>query len=213
MMIENTCENIAYKLEQLAELYRHGYASEIMLKTLQKLFIYETEMCRSQLGQLRNDLSDFEKQYDMNSEVFYQHFQKGKTDDRMDFVEWASLVQMAYRLEKQLELLKSRRMTAFDGHIRVRMTLINGDLMEFSEYVQRLEGGIQVVTYSYHCTDSSGNLIVRWDNTPHFPDLDGFPHHKHIGCSETVQAGYPMTIFRVLDEIGACQQNPGHFCS
>ncbi len=109
MIIENASENIACKLEQLAELYRHGHTSEIMLKTLHKLFEYEAETCGSQLGQLRNDLSDFEKQYDMSSEMFYRRFQEGKTDDRMDFVEWASLVQMAYRLEKQLELLKNRR--------------------------------------------------------------------------------------------------------
>ena len=108
MIIENASENIAYKLEQLAELYRHGYASEIMLRTLHKLFQYETETCSSQLRQLRNDLSDFEKQYDMSSEIFYQRFQEGKTDDRMDFVEWASLVQMVSRLNKQIGLLKNR---------------------------------------------------------------------------------------------------------
>ncbi len=93
------------------------------------------------------------------------------------------------------------RMTDNDGHIRVRMTLINDNLMEFSEYIQRLEGDIQVVTYSYHCTDSFCNLIIRWDNTPHFPDLDEFPHHKHIGCPETVQAGQPMNIFKVFNEL------------
>jgi hypothetical protein len=107
MITGNPSENIACKLERLAELYRHGYASEIMLKTLHKLFGYETETCKSQLRQLQKDLSDFEKQYDMSSEMFYQQFQEGKTDDRMDFVEWASLVQMAHRLEKRLELLKS----------------------------------------------------------------------------------------------------------
>ena len=57
----------------------------------------------------RNELSDFEKLYDMSSEMFYKRFQEGKTDDRMDFVEWASLVQMASRLERQLELLKNRQ--------------------------------------------------------------------------------------------------------
>ncbi len=109
MLIENVSESISCNLEQLAELYRHGYESEIMRKTLNKLFKYETETCISQLRQLGNDLSDFEKQYDMSSEEFYQHFQEGKTDDKMDFVEWASLVQMSFRLGKQLELLKSRQ--------------------------------------------------------------------------------------------------------
>ncbi len=66
--------------------------------------MYETETCGSQLSQLRNHLSDFEKRYDMSSEMFYKRFQQGKTDDRIDFVEWASLVQMASMLEKQLFL-------------------------------------------------------------------------------------------------------------
>ncbi len=107
MIIANSSENIAYKLEQLAELYRHEYVSEIMLRTLHKLFGYEAETCGSQLSQLRNDLSDFEKQYDMSSEMFWQRFQEGKTDDSMDFVEWASLVQMVQRLQKRLNLLTS----------------------------------------------------------------------------------------------------------
>lgn len=109
MILENISENIACKLEQLAEIYRHEYASEIMLSTLHKLFGYETETCRSQLRQLQNDLSDFEKQYGMSSDIFWQNFQEGKTDDRMDFVEWASLVQMVHRTEKRLFLLTSRR--------------------------------------------------------------------------------------------------------
>lgn len=111
MISENTSasENIAHKLALLAELYQHGQASEIMLKTLHKLFGYETETCGSQLSQLRNDLADFEKQYDMSSEVFWKLFQEGKTDDSMDFVEWASLVQMAKRLEQRLFLLTSGR--------------------------------------------------------------------------------------------------------
>ncbi len=43
MISENTSasENIAHKLALLAELYQHGQASEIMLKTLHKLFGYE----------------------------------------------------------------------------------------------------------------------------------------------------------------------------
>jgi hypothetical protein len=102
MIIENTSENIAFKPEQLAEIYRQGQASEMMVRTLNKLFGYETETCKSQLRQLRNDLSDFEKQYGMPSDIFWQNFQEGKTDDRMDFVEWVSLVQMTQRLEQRL---------------------------------------------------------------------------------------------------------------
>jgi hypothetical protein len=75
-------------------------------------------------------------------------------------------------------------------------------LLEFSEYVQRSpDGQIDVVTYSYHWADTDGNLIRRWDNTPHFPDLPGFPHHIHDGSTGSVTRGKPVSIFLILEEI------------
>lgn len=35
--------------------------------------------------------------------------------------------------------------------------------------------------YAYHWTDTSENLICRWDNANHWPDISTFPHHKHMG--------------------------------
>ena len=35
--------------------------------------------------------------------------------------------------------------------------------------------------YSYHWSDSSGDLICRWDNANHWVDIATHPHHKHIG--------------------------------
>ena len=94
------------------------------------------------------------------------------------------------------------RVTLVDGHLRARLTVSDGSLIEFSEYVQRSpDGQIDVVTYSYHWIDADGGLIRRWDNTPHFPDLPGFPHHIHDGRTDSVVPGEPVSIFVVLDEI------------
>ena len=94
------------------------------------------------------------------------------------------------------------RVTLVDGHLRARLTVSDGSLIEFSEYVQRSpDGQIDVVTYSYHWIDADGGLIRRWDNTPHFPDLPGFPHHIHDGRTGSVVPGEPVSIFVVLDEI------------
>ena len=94
------------------------------------------------------------------------------------------------------------RVTTMDGHLRARLTLSDDSQIEFSEYVQRSpEGEIRVVTYSYHWADASGNLLRRWDNTPHHPDLAGFPHHVHVEQEDNVSSGYPISIFAVLDEV------------
>lgn len=100
-----TTTAVAQRLSRLARLYEQAQASELMDRTLDKLFVYEIDLCRSQLSQLREDLSEFEQRYGMSSEEFYRRFHGGQTDDRMDFVEWASLVQMTDNLRQRLRIL------------------------------------------------------------------------------------------------------------
>ncbi|MBN1888256.1 MAG: hypothetical protein JW850_09705 [Thermoflexales bacterium] len=101
-----------------------------------------------------------------------------------------------------LDVLRERS-TSTDGHMRVRLTLDDHSQLEFSEYVQRsVAGQTNTITYSYHWSDAQGHLIRRWDNTPHFPALAGFPHHVHIGPADTVAPSQPVNILSVLDIIG-----------
>ena len=94
------------------------------------------------------------------------------------------------------------RSTLIDGHLRARLALADGSQLEFSEYVQRSPSGeIAVITYSYHWADADNQLITRCDNTPHFPDLPGFPDHIHDGATGEETPGQPMSIFAVLHTI------------
>jgi hypothetical protein len=94
------------------------------------------------------------------------------------------------------------RATPADGHWRVRLSLSDGSTLEFSEYMQVAPGSqIVVVTYSYHWVDAEDRLICRWDNTPHFPGLPGFPHHIHAGLVDQVRPGQPTDMLAVLDEL------------
>ena len=53
--------------------------------------------------------------------------------------------------------------------------------------------------YSYHCRKNDGDLIVRWDNKPHWKDMSTYPHHKHE--NDQVYPSHRVTIVDVLDEI------------
>lgn len=53
---------------------------------------------QTHLDELTADLAEFERRYGMTSDEFHRLYQAGQTDDRMDFVEWASLIQMAENL-------------------------------------------------------------------------------------------------------------------
>jgi hypothetical protein len=95
----------AERLHALAELYQQGQVSDLMDRALAKLLRHEAEQCQAQLSQLQTDMGEFERKYHLSSPEFYRRFQAGHTSDDMDYVEWASLVQMAENLQKRLRLL------------------------------------------------------------------------------------------------------------
>jgi hypothetical protein len=94
------------------------------------------------------------------------------------------------------------RSTSSDGYVRAKATLSDNSQLEFAEYVQlTADDQIDIVTYNYHWADATRQLIQRWDNTPHHPEVPGFPHHLHAPVGDAPLPGQAMTIFTVLDEI------------
>ena len=89
-----------------------------------------------------------------------------------------------------------------NGHLPARITFSDNSILEFSEFIdQSTNDEVRLVTYSYHWSDEHDNLIRRWDNALHYPNLDNFPHHIHNGETDKVTSGKPINIFEVLDEI------------
>lgn len=102
----NLTNPITERLLRLVQLYQTHQASPLMERTINKLFAHELAESDAQLNQLQADLIEFENLYQMSSEEFYTRYQAGKTDDRMDFIEWASLIQMVANLQQRIRLLK-----------------------------------------------------------------------------------------------------------
>ena len=95
-------------LQRLAQLYQSGQTSPLLDRALRKLLDYEAEENRRLLAQITSDLRMFEEQYHLASATFYHRFLAGQTDDRMDFVEWASLLRMRENLQRRLQLLTGK---------------------------------------------------------------------------------------------------------
>lgn len=55
------------------------------------------------------------------------------------------------------------------------------------------------VRYAYHYQRANGELVFRYDNVPHYPDIKTFPHHKHVG--DAVVPARPPDLSEVLREI------------
>lgn len=95
----------AERLAALARLYQQGQSSQLMDRTLDKLLAHEAEEARSHLAALDADLAAFEQQYGLSSAKFKKQYEAGQTDDRLDYVEWASLLRMRENLLRRLQLL------------------------------------------------------------------------------------------------------------
>lgn len=57
--------------------------------------------------------------------------------------------------------------------------------------------------YGYQWLSPQQQTLYRWDNTPHFPEFDTFPHHRHVGTAETAEPFREMTLEAVLRFIAA----------
>jgi hypothetical protein len=83
-------------------------------------------------------------------------------------------------------------------NLRVRVRLANGFMLELNEAVIAEGDRLTHLGYRYHFQDKQNNLVFRYDNTPHFPRLDGFPHHKHL--PNKVFASKEPSILKIIEE-------------
>jgi hypothetical protein len=86
------------------------------------------------------------------------------------------------------------------GYLRGDVRLLDGSSLHFREYVNTASG-VERFTYVYHYRRADGAFVFRYDNTPHFRDLPGYPHHKHEGEEGRVVSSRPLDLAAVLKEI------------
>lgn len=85
------------------------------------------------------------------------------------------------------------------GLLRIRAVLINDDHVQLVERFEEVNSQIVVTKYSFHWQHPDGTLVNRWDNAPHHPELETFPHHRHQG---EMVAAFPHPA---LDLLGVLQ--------
>jgi hypothetical protein len=62
-----------------------------------------------------------------------------------------------------------------------------------------------LLKYAYQWQTPDRELIVRWDNAEHWPDVATFPHHKHVSSNGEVRVlpSRGAELAWVLEEIAA----------
>jgi translation elongation factor EF-Tu-like GTPase len=61
--------------------------------------------------------------------------------------------------------------------------------------------------YSYHWQTATGEMLIRWDNAPHHPEIPTYPAHKHEG--EQIHPSIRVSAEEVLAEIAAVLKSKG----
>ena len=105
------------------------------------------------------------------------------------------------RQDIQIERFDSQQISARDGRLAGRLRFYDGSTLDFRETFRAQHRRIEKVVYTYHYQHADGSLIFRYDNAPHYPDLPGFPAHKHE--RDRVIPAPPPDLGDVLREIDA----------
>lgn len=107
----------------------------------------------------------------------------------------STLTQFSYCINSFEILMQEKRSDLMK--IKLKASFVDGSVIFLREIIiQNI-----LLDYSYHWQHTDGSLIIRWDNSAHFPHISTHPHHKHVGIETNVQASYEQNLFEVLSFI------------
>ena len=78
--------------------------------------------------------------------------------------------------------------------LKMTVRFIDGSSLRIWE--KRFHNSLQ--RYSYYWLDQLDNQIIGWDNAPHHPQIETFPHHKHIDGKTLPSKDKLIDIFRYI---------------
>lgn len=89
------------------------------------------------------------------------------------------------------------RIVGASYELRATFSLKDGSRLFIKDYLF-LDGTRK---YAYHWQDRAGRLISRWDNVPHWNELQSYPHHRHGGAVDVVETSDVRTVEDALQYI------------
>ena len=93
-------------LQIIDSLYRHGYRSELIDLSLNKIVELEKANTLKHASELQAKLQAYEHQYQMPSDVFYQRFMEGTLGDAIDYFEWSVVYDLWQSVQARMQVLQ-----------------------------------------------------------------------------------------------------------
>lgn len=80
-------------------------------------------------------------------------------------------------------------------YLKIKAEILNGTTLFIREYLSKDE-----YNYSFHWQRENGDLLIRWDNSPHHDNIKTSPHHRHLSDGQVLES-YEISVEKVLDFI------------
>jgi hypothetical protein len=95
-------------------------------------------------------------------------------------------------------------LTPTRANLRLRVRFAGGQMLAINEAVVVTADALVHMDYRYHCQGPDNALLFRYDSTPHFPNLPGFPEHKHHpgGVDAAARPGLPELLHEAARSLG-----------
>jgi hypothetical protein len=65
------------------------------------------------------------------------------------------------------------------AYLKGQVTIIDSSILEIAIFAAESRGTLSIDKYRLHNMNSVWQMLFRYDNSPHHPEIDSHPHHKH----------------------------------
>jgi len=91
-------------------------------------------------------------------------------------------------------------------YLKGQITIMDSSTLEISIFATESSEKLTIDKYRMHYMNNAGQMVFRYDNSPHHSEIDTHPHHKHT-AGEIRPSNMP-SIKDILNEISAIILTP-----
>jgi len=64
-------------------------------------------------------------------------------------------------------------------YLKGHLLFIDSSILEIAIFAVAPHNTLSIDKYRLHYMNRAGQMLFRYDNAPHHPEIDSYPHHKH----------------------------------
>ena len=86
-------------------------------------------------------------------------------------------------------------------YLKGHLLIIDSSILEIGIFATKSRNTLSIDKYRLHYMNSTGQMLFRYDNAPHHPEIDSYPYHKHT--PDKIMPSSMPSLKDILNEISA----------